>query len=122
MGIVIDNKRYENPKNLIMADDGSGSSVKIPTFLIAYTDGQKLIKAIHHSEDIVEETKGKSVKRKGKGVPFNGECFSCGQKGHKSSACPQPSQKGKGEVLFLMPKVVGRQDLQQGHWMPLTTP
>tara|TARA_B110000305_G_C19097246_1_gene473587 strand:- start:322 stop:678 length:357 start_codon:yes stop_codon:yes gene_type:complete len=63
MGIVIDNKRYENPKNLIMADDGSGSSVKIPTFLIAYTDGQKLIKAIHHSEEIAEESKGKSVKR-----------------------------------------------------------
>lgn len=57
MGVVIDNKRFENPKNLIMADDGSGSSVKIPTFLISYSDGQKLIQAIHHSEEIEEEKK-----------------------------------------------------------------
>ena len=55
MGVIIDNKRYENPKNLIMADDGSGSSVKIPSFLIAYSDGQKLIKSIHQSEEIEEE-------------------------------------------------------------------
>ena len=57
MGVVIDNKRFENPKNLIMADDGSGSSVKIPTFLISYSDGQKLIQSIHHTEEVEEEKK-----------------------------------------------------------------
>lgn len=32
---------------LIMADDGRGRSVKIPSFLIGKEDGQKLITEIH---------------------------------------------------------------------------
>ena len=37
--VVIDNKEREDPEMLIMADDGRGASVKIPSFLIGYSDG-----------------------------------------------------------------------------------
>jgi len=55
MAIIIDNKEWENPEMLIMADDGAGSSVKIPSFLIGHHDGILLKKAIHHVE--LDETK-----------------------------------------------------------------
>lgn len=48
--IVADNKVNEDPKFLVMADDGSGGSVIIPSMLIAYTDGEKMKRAIHEQE------------------------------------------------------------------------
>ena len=55
MAIIIDNNKYENPEMLIMSDDGMGSNVRIPSFLISHQDGQKLKKVIHNIE--VDETK-----------------------------------------------------------------
>lgn len=46
MLLVIDNKWEENPKNLVMADDGMGSSVYIPSFIIKKSDGESLKKAV----------------------------------------------------------------------------
>jgi hypothetical protein len=46
MGVIVDNMRYEDPDFLVMADDGTGQSVNIPTFLISYYDGDKIKKAI----------------------------------------------------------------------------
>lgn len=51
MMIVVDNKIAEDPTLLVMADDGSGNSVKIPSMLIGYTDGQRLKDAIHIQEE-----------------------------------------------------------------------
>lgn len=45
--LVVDNKPLEDPKYLVMADDGSGGSVKIPSMLIGKQDGEKLKTAIH---------------------------------------------------------------------------
>ena len=45
MMVVIDNKKNENIDHIVMADDGKGSSVHIPSFLIGYKDGQAIIKA-----------------------------------------------------------------------------
>lgn len=45
--IVADNKENEDPEYLIMADDGRGSSVTIPSFLISRSDGKKLAAAVH---------------------------------------------------------------------------
>lgn len=39
MMIVIDNKKNENIDHIVMSDDGKGSSVHIPSFLIGYKDG-----------------------------------------------------------------------------------
>ena len=39
MLVVIDNKKNENIDRIVMADDGKGSSVHIPSFLIGYKDG-----------------------------------------------------------------------------------
>lgn len=50
MLVVVDNKSWEDPELLIMADDGRGSSVKIPSFLIGMSDGDKLKKEIHEEE------------------------------------------------------------------------
>ena len=67
MMIVVDNKSYENPELLIMADDGRGSSVKIPSFLIGMGDGDKLKEAIHEEaaweENQKEERKNNGGKR-----------------------------------------------------------
>jgi hypothetical protein len=45
--IVVDNDIFENPDYLVMADDGTGSSVTIPSMLISYNDGLLLKGAIH---------------------------------------------------------------------------
>jgi hypothetical protein len=39
MTIVIDNKENESPDFVVMADDGTGSSVRIPTMMISYENG-----------------------------------------------------------------------------------
>ena len=47
MVIVVDNKISEDPTMLVMADDGSGNSVIIPSMLIGWADGEELKLAIH---------------------------------------------------------------------------
>ena len=47
MMIVIDNEENETPDMINMVDDGKGASITIPSFLISYDDGQKLISEIN---------------------------------------------------------------------------
>jgi len=56
---VVDNKEKEDPEFLVMADDGTGSSVNIPTFLIGKSDGSILKEEIHKK---VEPKMGKNGK------------------------------------------------------------
>jgi hypothetical protein len=54
MLLVIDNNANESPQNLVMADDGLGSSVYIPSFMIKKSDGANLIDAVEtweHSKE-----------------------------------------------------------------------
>lgn len=46
MLLVVDNNASESPKSLVMADDGMGNSVRIPSFIIKKSDGDKLKKAV----------------------------------------------------------------------------
>ena len=39
LAIIVDNKKEQSPLQVIMADDGKGSAIKIPSFLIRYSDG-----------------------------------------------------------------------------------
>ena len=48
--IVADDKQFEDPDYMVMADDGKGESVYIATFLISMYDGMKLKEAIHHKD------------------------------------------------------------------------
>ena len=36
MVLIVDNKKNEDPSQVLMVDDGSGQGVKIPTFLISW--------------------------------------------------------------------------------------
>ena len=45
--VVVDNKENETPDMINMVDDGKGASITIPSFLISFADGQKLIDEIH---------------------------------------------------------------------------
>ena len=45
--VVVDNKKAEDVDAVVMADDGKGSSISIPTWLIGYDDGMALKEAIH---------------------------------------------------------------------------
>lgn len=45
--VVVDNKKTEDVDAVVMADDGKGSSVSIPTWMIDYDDGIVLKEAIH---------------------------------------------------------------------------
>ena len=47
MALVADNKEFEDPEKLLMSDDGTGKSIKIPTFLIAKNDSVKIKETIH---------------------------------------------------------------------------
>ena len=47
MMVVVDNKENETPDMINMVDDGKGASITIPSFLISFRDGQKLIDEIH---------------------------------------------------------------------------
>lgn len=51
MSIIVDNKENEKATNLIMADDGTGHAVKIPSFLIGFNDGSILKESIHETEE-----------------------------------------------------------------------
>ena len=39
MMVVADNNEYEDPTYVLMADDGRGSIITIPSFLISTKDG-----------------------------------------------------------------------------------
>ena len=48
--IVADNRPTEDPSQLVMADDGNGASIYIPSFLIDMHDGIKIKETIHSTE------------------------------------------------------------------------
>ena len=48
--LVSDDTEGEDPKYLVMADDGKGGSVRIPSMLISSSNGQKLKESIHEYE------------------------------------------------------------------------
>ena len=50
MMIVIDSNPLGNPELFQMVDDGRGSAITIPSFIISLADGKKLIEAIHEEE------------------------------------------------------------------------
>ena len=43
VGIVIDNQKDEDIKDVVMADDGTGAGIRMPSMLISQADGNKLI-------------------------------------------------------------------------------
>jgi len=47
--MIIDNKK-EDINKIVMSDDGSGAGLRIPSMLISYEDGQKLIKFIKEAD------------------------------------------------------------------------
>ena len=55
MTIVVDSSMFEDAESLIMADDGKGESVNIPTFMVSLYDGMKLKEAIHHKPPANED-------------------------------------------------------------------
>lgn len=57
----MDNKVSEDPEFLVMADDGTGSSVNIPTFLIGTSDGKILKEEIHKK---IEPKVGKNGRKR----------------------------------------------------------
>ena len=63
MMIVVDSKFFENVDNLIMADDGNGESIYIPSFLIGYHDGAKIKSTIHIEDRIENNLEGEAAKR-----------------------------------------------------------
>jgi hypothetical protein len=53
MAIIVDNKDGEVVNHIVMADDGKGESINIPTFLIGKLDGAKIKEVIHdHKADL----------------------------------------------------------------------
>lgn len=69
MTVVVDDKIMEDPDSLVMADDGKGESVNIPTFMVSLLDGQRLKDAIHRmptfedGQNQDEEGEGRGRKR-----------------------------------------------------------
>lgn len=59
LAIIIDNKKTENPDHVIMSDDGTGTGIMIPSILINYEDGQKLLEFLN-DPNIDDETKKKA--------------------------------------------------------------
>ena len=51
MTVVVDDKEYESMDSIVMADDGMGSSVSIPTFLVDKKSGQILKDAVHKQDE-----------------------------------------------------------------------
>ena len=64
MLLVIDNKWEESPKNLVMADDGMGSSVYIPSFIIKRSDGEILKDAVKTWEHAKQSADGSARQEK----------------------------------------------------------
>lgn len=50
LGIIVDDKEFEDPDHLIMSDDGTGKAVRIPSFLIGKSDGDKIKEALYESK------------------------------------------------------------------------
>jgi hypothetical protein len=42
LAVIVDNK-VENITRIVMSDDGSGAGLRIPSMLISYEEGQKLL-------------------------------------------------------------------------------
>lgn len=42
LAVIVDSKK-EDVSKIVMSDDGSGAGLRIPSMLISYEDGQKLI-------------------------------------------------------------------------------
>lgn len=42
VAIIIDSSD-ENVENVVMSDDGTGGGIRIPSMLVSYTDGKKLL-------------------------------------------------------------------------------
>ena len=42
----MDNNKNEDPGTIVMVDDGRGKQVHIPTILIGYEDGEKIVEAV----------------------------------------------------------------------------
>ena len=51
MALIADNKEFEDPEKLSMSDDGTGKSIKIPTFLIGKNDSNKIKETIHNFQE-----------------------------------------------------------------------
>ena len=51
MALIAENKEFEDPEKLTMSDDGTGKSIKIPTFLISKNDSIKIIETIHSFQE-----------------------------------------------------------------------
>lgn len=49
LAIIVDNKE-EDINKIVMSDDGSGAGLRIPSMLISYEDGQKLINFMKESD------------------------------------------------------------------------
>jgi len=49
LAIIIDNKD-EDINKIVMSDDGSGAGLRIPSMLISYEDGQKLMNFMKESD------------------------------------------------------------------------
>ncbi len=50
LAVIVDFRENENPENLVMIDDGTGSSIVIPSILISKEQGLKLISAVEQTE------------------------------------------------------------------------
>jgi len=59
LAIIADNEPSEDIHNFLMIDDGIGYSVKIPTFMISFYDGDKIKSAV--KSDIVAEINSEIV-------------------------------------------------------------
>ena len=49
LAMIVDNKK-EDVSKIVMSDDGSGAGLRIPSMLISYEDGQKLIDFMKSSD------------------------------------------------------------------------
>lgn len=96
LAIIVDSK-IENPKSLVMADDGTGSSVKIPSFLIRHADGKLLKDAIHK----LARNDSKNWHANQTNVDKNSSRYSRGWKYHGSRV----GYKNKGHQVMLRAKV-----------------
>ena len=46
LAVIMDNNKKEDPGTIVMIDDGRGKQVHIPTVLIGYEDGEKIVEAV----------------------------------------------------------------------------
>jgi len=46
LAMIMDSNKNEDPGTIVMIDDGRGRQVHIPTILIGYEDGQRMVDVI----------------------------------------------------------------------------